>query len=65
MEVGEHLGFHYSTISDDKLIFASDCPHWDGMFPYVVATIRERKDISDEPKRKFLGENAKRLYGWE
>jgi len=35
------------------------------MFPYVVSTIRERKDISEDSKRKFLGENAKRLYGWQ
>jgi predicted TIM-barrel fold metal-dependent hydrolase len=52
-------------IGDDKIIFASDYPHWDGMFPYVVSTIRERKDISQESKQKFLGENARRLYGWD
>jgi predicted TIM-barrel fold metal-dependent hydrolase len=52
-------------IGDDKIIFASDYPHWDGMFPYVVSTIRERKDISQESKHKFLGENARRLYGWD
>jgi len=52
-------------IGDSKIIFASDYPHWDGRFPYVVSTIRERKDISDESKRKFLGDNAKRLYGWD
>ena len=50
---------------DDKLIFASDYPHWDGMFPYVVATIRGRTDISAASKQKLLGDNAKRLYGWE
>ena len=43
-------------IGDDKLIFASDYPHWDGMFPYVVSTIRERHDLSDASKRKILGD---------
>jgi hypothetical protein len=52
-------------IGDDKLIFASDYPHWDGIFPYVVATIRGRTDISAASKQKLLGDNAKRLYGWE
>jgi len=52
-------------IGDDKILFASDYPHWDGMFPYVVSTIHGRKDISEESKGKFLGENAKKLYGWE
>jgi uncharacterized protein len=59
------LAYVIDRIGDDKVIFASDYPHWDGMFPYVVSTIRERKDISEESKRKFLGENAKQLYGWE
>jgi uncharacterized protein len=59
------LPYVMERIGDKRLIFASDYPHWDGMFPYVVSTIRGRKDISEESKRKFLGENAKRLYGWD
>jgi uncharacterized protein len=59
------LPYVMDRIGDDKLIFASDYPHWDGMFPYVVSTIRERKDISDDAKQKLLGKNAKRLYGWD
>jgi len=59
------LPYAIERIGDDKIVFASDYPHWDGMFPYVVSTIRERKDISEDSKRKILGENAKKLYGWE
>jgi len=59
------LPYVMDRIGDEKIIFASDYPHWDGMFPYVVSTIRERKDISEESKQKFLGENARRLYGWD
>jgi uncharacterized protein len=59
------LPYVMDRIGDKKIIFASDYPHWDGMFPYVVSTIRERKDISEESKQKFLGENARRLYGWD
>lgn len=58
------LPYVIDRIGDDKILFASDYPHWDGMFPYVVSTIRERKDISESTKRKFLGDNAKKLYGW-
>lgn len=58
------LPFAIEHIGDDKIIFASDYPHWDGMFPYVTKTIRERKDISEQAKKRILGENAKRLYGW-
>jgi len=52
-------------IGDTRIIFASDYPHWDGMFPYVVSTIRGRTDITESSKRKFLGENARLLYGWD
>ena len=59
------LPYVMDRIGDKKIIFASDYPHWDGIFPYVVSTIRERKDISEESKQKFLGENARRLYAWD
>jgi predicted TIM-barrel fold metal-dependent hydrolase len=51
-------------IGVDKVLFASDYPHWDGMFPHVVSTIRGRKDISEEAKQKVLGGNASQCYGW-
>ncbi len=57
------LPYVIDRIGDDKILFASDYPHWDGMFPYVVSTIHGWKDISEESKGKFLGENAKKLYG--
>lgn len=60
----ETLPYVIDRIGDDKILFASDYPHWDGMFPYVTKTIRERKDISDRAKDRILGENAKRFYGW-
>lgn len=59
------LPYAIERIGDDKIVFASDYPHWDGMFPHVVSTIRERKDISEDSKKKILGETAKRLYGWQ
>jgi len=60
----ETLPYVIGRIGDDKILFASDYPHWDGIFPYVVSTIRGRKDLSDESKARVLGENAKRFYGW-
>ena len=59
------LPYVIERIGDDKILFASDYPHWDGMFPYVTKTIRDRKDISEQAKTRVLGENAKRFYGWQ
>lgn len=61
----ESLPYVIERIGDDKILFASDYPHWDGMFPYVVSTIRGRKDISEHSKTRVLRENAKRFYGWQ
>lgn len=61
----ETVPYVIERIGDDKILFASDYPHWDGMFPRVTATIRGRKDISEEAKAKILGANAKRFYGWQ
>jgi uncharacterized protein len=60
----EMLPYVMERIGEDKILFASDYPHWDGIFPHVVSTIRERKDISERAKAKILGENALRFYGW-
>jgi predicted TIM-barrel fold metal-dependent hydrolase len=57
------LPYVIERIGEDKIFFASDYPHWDGIFPHVVSTIRGRKDISEQAKRKILGENAQRFYG--
>ena len=58
------LPYVIERLGEDKILFASDYPHWDGMFPHVVSTIRGRKDISEPAKEKILGDNAKRFYGW-
>ena len=58
------LPYAMDRVGEDKILFASDYPHWDGAFPHVVSAIRGRKDISEKAKQKVLGENAERLYGW-
>ena len=58
------LPYVIERIGDDKIVFGSDYPHWDSMFPHVVSTLRGRKDISDKPKQNILSDNATRLYGW-
>ena len=60
----ESLPYGIERVGEKNIVFASDYPHWDGMFPNVVKTIRERTDISEDMKARFLGENAKLLYGW-
>ena len=58
------LPYVIERIGVEHILFASDYPHWDSMFPHVVSTIRGREDISEDAKQKILGDNAKRFYGW-
>jgi uncharacterized protein len=47
----------------DNILFASDYPHWDGEFPYAVAHLANRNDISTDLKRKIFYDNPLRFYG--
>jgi len=51
-----------SLVGDDAIVFASDYPHPDGIFPGVVAALAERDDIAEASKAKILRDNARRLF---
>lgn len=56
----EEVAHVVEVLGDDKIMFASDYPHWDAMFPGSVAAISERDTLSDQAKRRILSENALR-----
>jgi predicted TIM-barrel fold metal-dependent hydrolase len=47
---------------EDTLLYSSDYPHWDGDWPHTVSTVRERKDLPEEIKKKMLHDNVARFY---
>jgi predicted TIM-barrel fold metal-dependent hydrolase len=51
-------------IGVDKLLFASDYPHWDSSWPHVVPEFIGRADLSEADKRQILTENPQRFYGF-
>jgi predicted TIM-barrel fold metal-dependent hydrolase len=44
--------------SEDRVLLASDYPHFDSEYPGTVHELNERTDISDKQKQKILCENA-------
>jgi predicted TIM-barrel fold metal-dependent hydrolase len=50
-----------TELGEDRILMASDYPHFDSEFPHTVANIRARKDLTERQKDKILGENAARL----
>jgi predicted TIM-barrel fold metal-dependent hydrolase len=49
-------------VGADRIVYASDFPHWDHGYPKSVKELSERPDLTDEQKRRVLGDNARRLY---
>jgi len=56
--------FCMEKVGEEVILFASDYPHWDGGFPYMTATVKARKDLTESQKNKIMRNNAARLYGW-
>jgi predicted TIM-barrel fold metal-dependent hydrolase len=48
---------------EDTLVFSSDFPHYDAVFPGSVAACANREDLTQTSKRKILRDNALRFYG--
>jgi hypothetical protein len=45
--------------NEDRVLLASDYPHFDSEYPGTVHELQERSDISAKQKQKILCENAK------
>ena len=64
MEASDRFAPHVvDSIGDNALLVGSDYNHFDGSSPYTVKIILDRKDISEETKRKILSDNPKRFWG--
>ena len=48
--------------AETQLLFASDYPHWDFNLP---STIYDLPFLSENAKRRILGENARELFNLE
>ena len=49
-------------LGEDRVMYASDYPHWDAKTPDTVEILARRRDLTDEQKKKLLGANAARVY---
>ena len=47
----------------DSIVFSSDYPHADGIFPGSTKELLESPELSDDTARRVLRDNALRLYG--
>ena len=59
-EVGKYV---IDYIGSDNLLFSTDYPHSDSLFPSAVDTFLALPGISDADKRKILWDNPAKLFG--
>ncbi|MGH7831495.1 MAG: amidohydrolase family protein [Candidatus Binatia bacterium] len=59
----DNLGAIVQAVGEERVLFASDYPHWDSIFPGAPDALLRRADIGHEAKRKIMGENALELLG--
>jgi predicted TIM-barrel fold metal-dependent hydrolase len=48
-------------IGQDRLMMASDYPHWDAGFPFMIKEFQDRGDISAGVKERIMCENVRNL----
>ncbi len=58
----ETLPFVVGRVGADRILYASDYPHFDGRFPNTVKYTAGRKEFPPAVRRKILFENPSRLY---
>jgi predicted TIM-barrel fold metal-dependent hydrolase len=52
------------TLGEDRMVLATDLPHWDSSTPATtLGPIVENPKLSETSKRKILGQNAAALLG--
>jgi predicted TIM-barrel fold metal-dependent hydrolase len=50
-----------SSVGAERVLFASDYPHWDAKLSGSPQVVMRRPDLNSDTQRKIMGENAARL----
>jgi predicted TIM-barrel fold metal-dependent hydrolase len=63
-EAAEHLIPEViREMGQNRLMYASDWPHWDHEYPESILDIYDRKDLTSKDKKSILRDNALEFYG--
>ena len=59
----EALGAVVELVGDDRVMWASDYPHYDSEFPGAVAEMFERSDLDEDVRARVMATNADEFFG--
>jgi uncharacterized protein len=63
VDADEETVRHYvDWFGDDNLVFSTDFPHGDSMYPHAIENF-QKLPLSESAMRKIVGDNWSRLYG--
>jgi predicted TIM-barrel fold metal-dependent hydrolase len=49
-------------VGPDKIMYASDFPHWDNSYPKSVKELADRADLTHAQKASIFSGTARRFY---
>ncbi len=60
-----HLAYALNVVGEDQIVWASDYPHADAIFPGALSAFMEQEGLSDRQRSKVLTDNALALMSGE
>jgi hypothetical protein len=58
----EMIDYVMDRMGEDVIVYASDYPHWDALFPNSVKVLTANASLTDKRKQKILDDNPRRFY---
>ncbi len=58
----EMIGYVMDRLGEAVILYASDYPHWDALYPNSVKVLMANTELTEKRKKKIFDENPRRFY---
>ena len=56
------IDYVMDRMGEDVIVYASDYPHWDALFPDSVKVLMANPSLGEKRKKKIFNDNPRRFY---
>ena len=56
------INYVMERMGEDVILYASDYPHWDALFPNSVKVQMANTSLGEKRKKKIFDDNPRRFY---